>query len=152
MDKFFQPQALLAAFKEAKKAALKDEVPVGAVALKEGKIIARSHNLKEGKKDPTGHAEILLIRKLCRRLSSWRLENIDVYITLEPCPMCLGALQQARVRNVYYGARDLKGGAISLGYAIHSDKRFNHRFECLFAENSECSKILSDYFKTKRKK
>ena len=99
------------AIKEAKKAYEKEEVPVGAVIVKDGKIIARAHNLKETKIDTTCHAEILAIKKASKKLNSWRLENCEMYVTLEPCSMCAGALIQSRIKKVYIGTMDYKTGA-----------------------------------------
>ena len=100
------------AIKEAKKAELKDEVPIGCVIIKDDKIIARAHNLRESKQQSIAHAEILAIEKACKKIGSWRLENCDLYVTLEPCPMCSGAILQSRISNVIYGAKDFKGGCI----------------------------------------
>ncbi len=104
-------QYMQQALKEARKAFEKDETPVGAVIVLDGKIIARGYNKRELKKDPTQHAEIDAIRKAAKKLGSWRLLDCDMYVTLEPCAMCAGALIQARVRKVYIGARDPKAGA-----------------------------------------
>ena len=107
-----QKKFMKAALKEAKKAYEKLEVPVGCVIVKDGKIIARAHNLKESKTDTTKHAEILAIQKASRKLQSWRLIDCDLYVTLEPCAMCAGAIIQSRIKNVYYGTHDLKTGAV----------------------------------------
>ncbi|MBI3543252.1 MAG: nucleoside deaminase [Deltaproteobacteria bacterium] len=138
------------ALKEAAKASEKDEVPVGAVVVYEGKIIARGHNLRENKQSILGHAELVALSKASRKLSSWRLPGCDVYVTLEPCPMCAGALQQARVRHVYYGVTDPKAGAVTLGLNLHENKQLNHRYkmECLGV--AECGAVLSRFFKSKR--
>ena len=101
-----------AAMKEAHKAELKDEVPIGAVIVCDGKIIARAHNTRQTKQISTHHAEILCIEKACRKLNSWRLEGCDLYVTLEPCPMCAGAIINSRIKNVYFGAKDIKNGAL----------------------------------------
>lgn len=140
-----------AALKEAQKAAAMDEVPVGAVAVKDGKIIARAHNLKEKKSSATRHAEIELIEKASAKTGNWWLENVDIYVTLEPCAMCTGAMINARIRSLYYGAREPKTGCCGSLYDFPNDKRFNHNFPVhggIMAE--ECSRILSDYFKGKR--
>lgn len=139
------------ALKEARKAQLKDEVPVGAVVVLNGKIIARGHNLRENKQSVLAHAELVAIEKASRKLSSWRLLECDVYITLEPCPMCAGALQQARVRNVYYGVPDPKAGVISLGLNLHENSKLNHRYAMTALKMLECGEILSEFFKKKRK-
>ncbi len=140
-----------AAYHEALKAKDKNEVPVGAVILLNGKIIARAHNLRETKQSSICHAEILAIEKACRKLKTWRLENCDVYVTLEPCPMCAGALQQARVRTVYYGATDKKAGCISLGLGIHNHSKLNHRYTLTHLPTEECGTVLSAFFREKRK-
>ena len=135
----------------AQAAALKDEVPVGAVILHEGKVVGTGANHRETDQNPLGHAEIAAILDASRTLASWRLENCEVYVTLEPCPMCLGALQQARVKRVIFGATDPKGGALSLGYRLHEDQRTHHRFAVDFVPDAQCSQILSDFFKAKRR-
>jgi tRNA(adenine34) deaminase len=134
----------------AREAASRDEVPVGAVVIHEGKIVGRGHNLRETDQNPVAHAEILAITQAAQALGSWRLIDCTLYVTLEPCPMCLAACQQARVARVVYGARDPKGGAISLGYAVHEDARTNHRFPVEFAENAECGQVLREFFAKKR--
>lgn len=141
---------LKAALKEAEKARDKDEVPVGAVVVLDGKIIARGHNLREAKQSVLGHAELAAMNKASKKLGSWRLENCDVYVTLEPCPMCAGAMQQARVRSVYYGVSDPKAGVVSLGINIFDNPRLNHRYKMTCLEQSECGKVLSDFFRARR--
>ena len=126
------------AFKEAKKAYLKKEVPVGAIIVKEDKIIARGHNLRETKKNVLAHAEILCINKACKKLKSWRLEECEMYVTLYPCQMCLGAIKQARIKKVYFGALD------------NNTKEYDKKL-LINMEDQECSKILSDFFKDLRK-
>lgn len=147
------PEAALAqALELARCADAEDEVPVGAVIVDaQGKVVGRGYNLRESNQDPTAHAEILAIRDAARALKSWRLEGCWVAVTLEPCPMCLGALQQARVEHVVYGARDPKGGALSLGYKVHEDMRTNHRFPVVYVETPECGRVLSEFFARKRK-
>ena len=115
-----------AAMKEAYKAELKDEVPIGAVIVYDGKIIARAHNTRQTKQISTHHAEILCIEKACRKLNSWRLEGCDLYVTLEPCPMCAGAIQQSRIRKVVFGAYDPKGGFFGSNFNINEVKGLNH--------------------------
>lgn len=136
----------------ARQAGALDEVPVGAVIILEGKIIGRGHNLREKNQDPLAHAEMIAIKDAAQSLGSWRLENCEMYVTLEPCPMCLAASQQSRLKRVIYGARDPKGGAICLGYHLHQDKKTHHRFEVECQEVAECSEILSAFFKAKRTK
>ena len=140
------------AIKQAKKAYAIGEVPVGAVIVKDGKIIARAYNTKETKQNPLHHAEILAIEKAAKKLASWRLEDVDMYITLEPCMMCAGAILQARVKNVYIGALDSKTGAIVSKAKAFDEYIVNHKvnYEVGILED-ECSKILKDFFKTLRK-
>src|SRR5690606_23511034 len=113
----------------AQEAANKGEVPVGAVLVLDGRIVGEGCNQRETQHDPLGHAELIAIAGAARSLESWRLLNCELYVTLEPCPMCLAACQQARVQRVVYAAQDPKGGALSLGYSMHEDVRTNHRFE-----------------------
>jgi tRNA(adenine34) deaminase len=146
--------AMAEAIALAGKAAREDEVPVGAVVVERatGKIVGRGYNRREQDKNPLAHAEILAIEDASRALNSWRLEGCALVVTLEPCPMCLGACQQARVEQVYYGARDPKGGAISLGLCLHEDERVNHRFPAVLIETPECGTVLSAFFAGKRGK
>lgn len=141
-----------AALKEAQKAYNKLEVPVGCVIVRDGKIIARAHNLKETKTDTTKHAEILAIQKASKKLKSWRLLDCDMYVTLEPCSMCTGAIINSRIRKVYYGAHDQKTGAIGSVFNLLEDYTFNHKveYEAGILEQ-ECEKILKDFFKELRK-
>ena len=140
------------ALKEAKKAYEKLEVPVGAVIVKDGKIIARAHNLKETKFDTTKHAEILAIQKASRKLNSWRLLDCEMYVTLEPCSMCAGALINSRVKKVYIGASDEKTGAVGSVFNLLDDYTFNHKvaYEKGIMKD-ECEDILKDFFRTLRK-
>jgi tRNA(adenine34) deaminase len=136
----------------ARQAATEDEVPVGAVIVdSQGQLIGQGYNLREKDQNPVAHAEVLAIQDAARSLNSWRLSGCTLYVTLEPCPMCLAACQQARVNAVFFGARDPKGGALSLGYELHQDKRFNHRFTVTQVESPECGAILSEFFSRKRK-
>jgi len=130
-----------------------DEVPVGAVITnKHGDILAKTHNTKERTNNPCHHAEILAIEEASQKLNSWRLLDCDLYVTLEPCPMCLAALSQARIRNIYFGAYDPKGGAISLGQKLHNDKRLNHKLNVFGGfKHLECSQLVSNFFRQKRK-
>ena len=114
------------AIKEAKKAELIDEVPIGCVIVKNDKIISRGHNVRETEQNPIGHAEIIAIRKASKKLNSWRLEDCDIYITLEPCIMCSGAIIQSRIKTIYYGASDPKGGALGSSIDVLSAKGINH--------------------------
>ena len=140
------------ALKEAKKAYEKLEVPVGAVIVKNGKIIARAHNLKETKKDTTKHAEILAIEKASKKLDAWRLLDCEMYITLEPCSMCAGAIINSRIKKIYIGALDEKTGAAGSVLNLF-DYKFNHKVEVetgILKEN--CEKLLKDFFKTLRER
>lgn len=140
------------ALKEAQKAYSKEEVPIGVVVVKEGKIIARAHNLKETKKDTTEHAEIIAIKKASKKLNAWRLTDCEMYTTLEPCPMCAGAIIQSRIKKVYIGAMDEKTGACGSVLNLFKDYKFNHDVEIeqgILEE--ECKKILKDFFKMLRK-
>ncbi len=141
------------ALKEAEKAYKMNEVPIGAVLVDpSGNVLSTKHNIKEINHNPLGHAELLCIREGTEKLENWRLENCTLYVTLEPCPMCLSALQQTRIKSLYFGAYDLKGGAISLGHNLHNDKRLNHQFGIYGGlMHFECSQLLSSFFKEKRK-
>lgn len=141
------------ALKEARKSMQKDEVPVGAVIVKDDKVIARGHNLRESHFDPTAHAEIVAIKKACKKFKSWRLENCKIYVTLEPCSMCAGAILWARIDEVIYGAQDNKGGALGTCFNLYEQKGLNHYPKVKKGVLSEeCSQILKEFFKTKRKK
>lgn len=148
MQEYFMNEAL----KEAKKAYKKLEIPVGAVIVKDGEIIAKAHNIKEEKKDTTKHAEILAIQKASKKLNSWRLTDCEMYVTLEPCPMCAGAIIQARMKKVYIGTMDPKTGACGSVFNLFKDYKFNHNVEFETGLlNSECEKILKDFFIELRK-
>ena len=141
-----------AALKEAKKAYEKLEVPVGAVIVKDEKIIARAHNLKETKYDTTKHAEILAIQKASKKLNSWRLIDCEMYVTLEPCSMCAGALINSRIKKVYIGASDQKTGAVGSVFNLLEDYTFNHKVEYEKGVlQDECESILKEFFKELRK-
>ena len=140
------------ALKEAKKALEIDEVPIGCVIVKDDKVISRGFNHRESKFDVTSHAEMEAIRKANKKLHSWRLEDCDIYVTLEPCIMCGGAIIQARFKNVYYGAKDYKGGAFGSSLNILEAKNINHHPHVFGGIlEKECSEIISNYFKSKRK-
>lgn len=136
----------------AEKARSFNEVPVGAVIVDEfGKVIAKKYNTKEYDSNACHHAELLAIGQASQKRNSWRLNNCSLFVTLEPCPMCMGALVQARLKQVFFGAYDIKGGAVSLGFNIHNDPRLNHRLEVYGGfKHRECGKLLSDFFKSKR--
>lgn len=140
------------ALNEAKKAYKKEEVPVGAVIVKDNIVIAKAHNLREKDKSSLSHAEILCIKKACKKLQSWRLEGCDMYVTLEPCAMCAGALTQARINKVYIGAKDHKNGCVG-SIANILDINTTHKVKYQYLNNNkECSNIISEFFKELRKK
>ena len=139
------------ALKQAQKAYDKLEVPVGAVIVKNNKIIARAYNQKEEKKDTTNHAEILAIKKASKKLNSWRLLDCEMYVTLEPCSMCAGALIQSRIKKVYIGAMDKKTGACGSVLNLLEDYKFNHNVEVETGIlKNECENILKQFFKELR--
>ena len=146
-DEYFMKQAI----KEALKASDFDEVPVGAIVVKGDQIIGRGHNLRETKKDPTAHAEIIAIRKACKKMNSWRLEGCRIYVTTEPCSMCAGTILWTRMTAIIFGAPDPKGGACGSSYNLFEQKNLNHHLiirEGVLKE--EAQKILKQYFKSKR--
>ena len=140
------------AIRQAKKAWKADEVPIGCVIVKDGMIIARGYNQREKTQKSTAHAEIIAIERACKRIGSWRLEDCDLYVTLEPCPMCAGAILQSRVRTVIYGASDPKGGCIEGCMQMYQTKGFNHYPQVVSGVlKEECSGLLTAFFKEKRK-
>ena len=139
------------ALREAEEARKAAETPVGAVIVKDGEIIARGHNERETKNDVTLHAEMTAIRKACEKLGSWRLNDCDLYVTLEPCTMCAGAIIQARIRNLYIGTSDLKAGAAGSVIDVFRVEAFNHRVEVSWGILEEqCSGILKEFFRDLR--
>ena len=143
---------MLEALKEAELAKLEDEVPIGCVIVKDNQIIARAHNQREITNNPLGHAETLAIKKASEVLNDWQLVDCDLYVTIEPCIMCGGAIIQSRIRKVIYGAPDLKGGAFGSSINILDAQNINHRPEIIKGVlEEECTKIIKDYFKSKRK-
>ena len=148
MKEKFMNQAL----KEAQKAYDKLEVPIGAVIVKDNKIIARAHNLRESKQNAIAHAEILAIQKACKKLKAWRLQDCDIYVTLEPCPMCSGAILNSKIRIVYIGAFEPRSGAAGSKINLFEDYNFNHKvnYETGIMEE-ECRKLLQNFFKDIRK-
>ena len=140
------------ALKEALKAYLLGEVPVGAVIVYDNKIIARGHNTRELAQSVLGHAEINAIKKASKKIGSWRLEDCDMYVTLEPCSMCSGAIIQSRIKNLYFGAYDLKTGAGGSVFNLF-DYPFNHKVNVYGGiMEEECSRIIKDFFKELRQK
>ncbi|MCM1194340.1 MAG: nucleoside deaminase [Corallococcus sp.] len=141
---------MLEALKQARMSARLDEVPIGAVVVKNGEIIAKARNTRNKSKNAVEHAELVAIRRACKKLGDWRLNGCDLYVTLEPCVMCLGACYNARIANVYFGAYDLSGnGCIHLSEMI--GRTLNHEVNiCGGVSEKECSALLTEYFKSKR--
>lgn len=141
------------AIEEAQKAAARGEVPIGAVVVQGERVIARAHNLRETTQNAVTHAELLAIQQACEALGNWRLEDTKLYVTLEPCPMCAGAILQSRIPHVVYGARDIKAGCVDSLYRLLNDERFNH--QCEVTENvmaDECGGLLTQFFRDLRKR
>ena len=144
---YFMKEAL----KEAVKSKNENEIPIGAVIVSGDKIIARAHNMRNGKNSATAHAEILAIEKACKKLNSWRLDDLEMYVTLEPCSMCAGAIANARIKKLYFGAYERKSGAVLSNFRILFKSGLNHTVDVKGGIlESECSKILKDFFKEKR--
>ena len=144
---------MIAAIEEAGKAAAIGEVPIGAVVVRNGEIVGRGYNLRETQKDPTLHAEMIAIREASEKLGGWRLIGCTLYVTLEPCPMCAGAIVQSRIEQVVYGARDPKAGCAGTLMNLLEEPRFNHQvpvIEGVLAE--ECAQMRKDFFRGLRKK
>ncbi|QAY67383.1 tRNA adenosine(34) deaminase TadA [Paenibacillus protaetiae] len=141
------------AIAEARKAEQLGEVPIGAVIVRNGEIIGRGYNLRETKHDPTAHAELVAIKDACERIGAWRLLDCTLYVTLEPCPMCAGALVQSRVKRVVYGAHDPKAGCAGTLMNLLQEPRFNHETELTSGVlQPECSALLTDFFRKLRKR
>lgn len=139
------------ALKEAKKASKIGEIPVGAIIVKNGEVISKGYNKKQTKNDPTEHAEIIAIKKACKKLGEWRLLDCEMYVTLEPCAMCAGALIQSRLKKIYIGTMDEKTGSCGSVFNLLKDYKFNHVVEIETGVLSdECSKIIKDFFKDLR--
>jgi len=137
---------------EALKAQTKQEVPVGALIIKDGKVIARAHNKRESTQVATAHAELLAIEKACKKMKSWRLDGCILYVTLEPCAMCTGASLLSRVDGIVFGASDPKGGCMGTVTDLTQIKAFNHQPWVISGIlEEECGKLLTDFFKNKRK-
>ena len=143
-------QFMLEALKEASASLAQDEVPIGAIVVKGGKIIARAHNTRNQSRSAVEHAELVAIQRACKYLNDWRLIGCDLYVTLEPCVMCLGACYNARISNIYFGAFDLSGnGCMHISEMI--GRTLNHELSIHGGVlHEECSQILSSYFKSKR--
>ncbi len=141
------------AIKQAQKAWQQDEVPIGCVIVKDDKIIARGYNKRELTQKSTAHAEIIAIERACQKLGSWRLEDCDLYVTLEPCPMCAGAILQSRIKTVIYGAPDPKGGCVDSCMKMYQTSGFNHYPSVVSGIlQEECGAMLTSFFKEKRRK
>jgi tRNA(adenine34) deaminase len=138
------------AIKEARKALYLQEVPVGAVIVKDGKVLSRAYNLRETLKDPTAHAEILAIRKAAEILGSWRLTGCSIYVTLEPCPMCAGAIVNSRISNLYIGTFDPRAGACGSVMNLVQNESLNHYVKVHWEYSDECSDILTNFFRERR--
>jgi len=149
LDEHFMREAL----REATKALEKDEVPVGAVIVHEGRVIARAHNQNVMLKDPTAHAEMIAITEAASHLQDARLLKADLYVTIEPCAMCAGALVLARVRRIVFGAKDLKAGACGSIFNIAHHRRLNHRIHVFGGIlETDCRRLLQEFFKKKRQR
>lgn len=141
------------AIEEAKKAEEIQEVPIGAVVVVGGEVISRAHNLRETEQRSVAHAELLAIDDACKKLGTWRLENATLYVTLEPCPMCAGAIVLSRVKRVVYGAVDPKGGCAGTLMNLLTEDRFNHQSEVVAGVlEEECGSLLTNFFRELRKK
>lgn len=139
------------ALNQAEKAFVADEVPVGAVIICKGEILAIAHNQKQKDQDPTAHAEILAIRRAAQKTSHWRLSDAIIYVTLEPCPMCAGAIVQSRIKQLVYGVSDPKGGAIESRMNVLSEKSWNHKVAVTAGIlEEECAALLKKFFQGKR--
>ena len=140
------------ALEEAEQALRENEVPVGAAIVHEGRVIARAHNQREQLRDPTAHAEMIAITQAAESRQSWRLDGCTLYVTLEPCPMCAGAILQARIPTVVYGAADPKAGAVDTLFRLLDDPRLNHRVESVAGVlAAACGEILSRFFQEQRR-
>ncbi|HEX6961871.1 MAG TPA: tRNA adenosine(34) deaminase TadA [Lacipirellula sp.] len=139
------------ALEQAEAAAAAEEAPIGAVIVRDGQVLASARNEREALRDPTAHAEMIAITQAAAAIGNWRLESCTLYVTLEPCPMCAGAIVQARIPRVVYGAVDPKAGAVRSLYRLLEDPRLNHRCEVVEGVLAEaCGQVLSEFFKRKR--
>jgi tRNA(adenine34) deaminase len=147
----YQEKFMRVALKQAKIAGEKGEVPIGAVVVKDGKVIAKASNNRNTSKNAVRHAEVIAIEKACKKLGDWRLTGCDIFVTLEPCPMCAGAILNSRISKVYFGAYEQKSGAVLSNYKILFGNSLNHNAEVeggVLCE--ECSTLLKNFFKSKR--
>lgn len=151
MEQLQDQKFMKAALKEALKASLIDEVPIGCVIVKDGKIIARGHNVREKNHDPLGHAEMIAIKKASKKLKAWRLNDCDLYVTVEPCAMCAGAIMWSRFRRVIFGAHDRKGGAMGHSFNLFDEKIVNHTPDITAGVlETACKTLIQDFFRKKR--
>lgn len=149
MDQYYMNLAI----EEAKKAAAIGEVPIGAIIVHKNEVIGSAYNLRETTQNATTHAELLAIQEACAKIGSWRLEETTLYVTLEPCPMCAGAILQSRIPRVVYGARDMKAGCVDSLYTLLNDTRFNHVCEVTEGVLAEtCGNLLTTFFRELRLK
>jgi len=141
------------AWREAERGAREGEVPVGAVVVQEGQVLARAHNRPLHLHDPSAHAEVLALRRAARKLGNYRLEGCDLYVTIEPCAMCAGAIAQARLRRLVFGARDPKSGACGSALRVLNHRKLNHRVEVANGMlAADCALIMQEFFRKRRKK
>ena len=151
MDKLKADEYMLAALDQARRAGELGDVPIGAVVVRDGQIIAAAHNRRIIDRDPTAHAELLAIRAAAAAIGDWRLEKCTLAVTLEPCCMCAGAIVLARIESLVYGAADPKAGAVDTLYRLCNDERLNHRVEVVSGVRAdECGRLLTDFFKAQR--
>lgn len=144
-------QFMALALREAETAFLLGEVPIGAVLVKDGEVLARAHNMREIWRDPTAHAEMIVLRRAAQVLKAWRLTGCTLYVTIEPCPMCAGALIQSRISRLVYGAADPKAGAVDTLYRLLQDERLNHQVAVTGGVMADaCSRIMQDFFRRLR--
>lgn len=148
-DNYYMGLALL----EARQAYSLGEIPIGAVLVVGGEVIARAHNMRETWNDATAHAEVIAIREACQKLGRWRLTGATIYVTIEPCPMCAGALVMSRVDRLVYGSSDYKAGAVESIFNVVQHDALNHRLEVTAGVRAqECSALMKDFFRERRKK
>ena len=144
-------QFMRLALEEASRATAVGEVPIAAILMRNGEVLASAHNLRESLQDPTAHAEMIVIRKAAERLRSWRLTDTTLYVTLEPCPMCAGAIVQSRISRLVFGAWDPKAGACGSLFDIPTDRRLNHRADVVGGMlETESQTLLQEFFRLKR--
>lgn len=149
MEEYFMRLAL----DEAQKALLNNDVPVGAIVVKDGQVISGGYNRREADNDSTAHAEVMAIRSACKRLGRWNLSDCDLYVTMEPCVMCSGAIVYSRIKRLIYGVKDLRFGCAGTVYNLAADPKFNHRAIVKGGVlEEECKKLLTDFFADLRKK